>query len=109
MLDVTERVEKGEKLTATTIVRTEEDFEAPFKSVDELALSSTTERGYDHGFGTPYFSHGGDSGAGLYLVENGQVTHKLIGVARQPEPSTKLDHFTRIDADFLAWFDGNTK
>lgn len=108
LTDVTQRVEKGEKLTATTIVRTEEDFEAPFKSVDDLALSSTTDRGYTRGFGTPYFSHGGDSGAGLYLVESGQVTHKLIGIARQPEPDAKLDHFTRIDAELLAWFDENT-
>ena len=109
LTDITQRVEKGEKLTATAIVRTEEEFEAPFKSVDNLALSSTTGRGYAHGFATPYFSHGGDSGAGLFLVENGQVTHKLIGIARQPEPDEELDHFTRVDADFLAWFDDNTQ
>ena len=108
LTDVTQRVEKGEKLTATAIVRKEEDFEAPFKSVDGLELSSTTTRGYEHGLVTPYFSHGGDSGAGLYLVENGQVTHKLIGIARQPEPKEKLDHFTRVDADFLAWLDEHT-
>ena len=107
LTDITPRVEKGEKLTATAIVRTAEEFEAPFKSVDDLALSSTTERGYAHGFGTPYFSHGGDSGAGLFLVENGQVTHKLIGIARQPEPDEDIDHFTRIDADVLQWFDEN--
>ncbi len=107
LTDITQRVEKGEKLTATAIVRTAEEFEAPFKSVDDLALSSTTERGYAHGFGTPYFSHGGDSGAGLFLVENGQVTHKLIGIARQPEPDEDIDHFTRIDADVLQWFDEN--
>ena len=107
LTDITQRVEKGEKLTATAIVRTEEEFEAPFKSVDNLAVASTTGRGYAHGFGTPYFSHGGDSGAGLFLVENGQVTHKLIGIARQPEPDEDIDHFTRIDADFLAWFDDN--
>jgi hypothetical protein len=107
LTDISQQVENGEKLTATTIVRTEEDFEAAFKSVDNLALSSTTDRGYAHGFGTPYFSHGGDSGAGLYLVENGQVTHKLVAVARQPEPDAELDHFTRIDDAFLAWFDEN--
>jgi hypothetical protein len=28
----------------------------------------------------------------------------LIGVARQPEPDRNLDHFTRIDAAFLAWY-----
>jgi hypothetical protein len=105
LTDVTERVEKGEKLSAVAIVREAEEFEAPFKAVSDLTVSSTTNLGYDHGFGTPLFSHGGDSGAGLFLVENGQTTHKMIGVARQPEPDTKIDHFTRIDSAFMSWFD----
>jgi len=105
LTDVTDRLGKGEKLEATAIVRTAEEHEAPFKSVDNLAVSSTTDRGYAHGIATPYFSRIGDSGAGLFLVENGEVTHKLIGVARQPESETNLDHFTRIDAAFLDWLD----
>jgi hypothetical protein len=108
LTDVSARVEKGEKLTATTIVRTAEEHEAPFKSVDKLTLSSTTQSGYLHGFATQYFSHGGDSGTGLFLVENGEVTHKLVGVARQPEQDAQRDHFTRIDANFLDWFHSNT-
>lgn len=104
LTDVSARVEKGEKLEAVAIVRTAEEFEAPFKAVTGLSVSSTTKLGYDHGIGAPIFSHGGDSGAGLFLVENGQPTHKLIGVARQPDPDAKLDHFTRVDADFLDWF-----
>ncbi len=107
LTDVSARVAKGEKLTAATVVRAEEDFEAAFKGVDDLAVTSTTKQGYDHGIATPFFSHGGDSGAGLFLVENGQTTHKLIGFARQPDPDVDLDHFTRVDADFLKWFAEN--
>lgn len=107
LVDVTARIEKGEKVEAVAIVREKEEFEAPFKSVSNLPLKSAVGMGYDHGFSTPIFSHGGDSGAGLFLLENGQVTHKLIAVARQPEPDTKLDHLTRIDAEILDWFTQN--
>jgi hypothetical protein len=107
LVDVTANIEKGEKVEAVAIVREKEEFEAPFKSVPSLPIKSATGIGYDHGFSTPLFSHGGDSGAGLFLVENGQVTHKLIAVARQPEPETKLDHLTRIDAEILDWFNQN--
>jgi hypothetical protein len=109
LTDITERVEKSEKFTAVAIVREEEKPEAPFKAVTGLALRSTTDMGYEHGFGAPLFSHGGDSGAGIFLVENGQPTHKLVGVARQPDPDSGLDHFTRIDRDFLDWFEENTE
>jgi len=63
---------------------------------------ASTSLSFEHGFATPLFTKGGDSGAGLFLVENGQITHQLIGVARQPEPSRSLDHFTRIDASPLS-------
>ncbi|MDF2696485.1 MAG: hypothetical protein K0S65_4868 [Labilithrix sp.] len=91
------------------MVRTKEEPEAPLHMSPQLPLSSTTELGYVYGFGTPYFSNGGDSGAGLFLVENGKPTHKLIAVARQPEPDRDLDHFTRIGAPFLDWYTANTK
>ena len=48
-----------------------------------------------------------NSGASLFLVENGKPTHKLIGVARQPEPERNIDHFSRIDAAFTQWFAEN--
>lgn len=104
LTDVTARVDAGEDVRAAAVVRTAEEPEAPFHVVDGLAVSSTVDYGYLHGFGTPMFSEGGDSGAGLFLVENGKITHALIGVARQPEPARELDHFTRIDADMLAWY-----
>jgi hypothetical protein len=107
LTDVVSRVESGEKLTTSAVVRTAEIPEAPLAMSQYLPLSSTVPYGYTHGFGTPFFSNGGDSGAGLFLVENGATTHKLVGVARQPEPDRNIDHFTRVDAEFLAWFAAN--
>jgi hypothetical protein len=104
LTDVTARVDAGEQLQVAAVVRTAEEPEAPLQQSATMLLSSTVELGYEHGFGTPLFSNGGDSGAGLFLVENGQRTHKLVGVARQPEPTRNLDHFTRVDASFLAWY-----
>lgn len=103
LTDITSRVERGEKLTAVTIVRTDEELEAPFTSVDNLQLRSARELGYTFGFATQQFSKGGDSGAGLFLTENGHTTHKLVAVARNPEPKRQLDHFTRISPEFLKW------
>jgi hypothetical protein len=39
----------------------------------------------------------------MFLVEKGQMTHKLIGVVREPEPERGIDHLTRVDADFIQW------
>lgn len=105
LTDVVAQVESGAKVEATAVVRTDKTPEAPLFTEETMIVSSTVQYGYEHGFGTPIFSKGGDSGAGLFLVENGKITHKLIGVARQPEPERELDHFTRVDAAFLAWYD----
>jgi len=102
LVDATAAVDGG-TAEAQAFVRTQEDIHAPFTFTATMPVSSTVPLGYLVGYGTPMFSKGGDSGAGLFLVENGAPTHKLIGVARQPEPSRGLDHFTRIDADTLAW------
>jgi hypothetical protein len=105
MTDVVAQVEAGTKVEATAVVRTDQTAESPLFTEETMPVTSTVKYGYEHGFGTPMFSKGGDSGAGLFLVENGKITHKLIGVARQPEPERELDHFTRIDAAFLAWYE----
>jgi hypothetical protein len=104
LTDVVAHVEAGEGVIATAVVRTDKVPTAPFFVESPMPVTSTVQYGYEHGFGTPMFSKGGDSGAGLFLVENGQRTRKLIGVARQPEPERDLDHFTRIDPAFLAWY-----
>ncbi|MBX3226721.1 MAG: trypsin-like serine protease [Labilithrix sp.] len=107
LTDVTARVDEGATVKVATAVRQEEEREAPLEAVDGLEVRSTTDMGYDHGFGVPLFSHGGDSGAGFFLVEDGQTTHKLVGVAREPDPDSGLDHITRVDAKVLAWYRAN--
>jgi hypothetical protein len=104
LTDVVARVDAGEDVRAAAVVRTSEQAEAPLHVVGDLAVSSTVGYGYLRGLGTPMFSEGGDSGAGLFLVENGTITHKLIGVARQPDPARGLDHFTRVDSELLSFY-----
>lgn len=104
MTDVSTIVDGGQKVDAIAVIRTAEEAEAPLKHSGVLEVSSAKGFGYQHGFHTPMFSIGGDSGAGLFLLENGKRTHKLIGVARQPEPERDVDHFTRIDATITKWF-----
>ena len=104
LTDVGPRLDAAEALEAAAVVRTAELPAAPLQTSAPVPVTSTTDLGYEHGLGTPMFTNGGDSGAGLFLMENGALTHKLIGVARQPEPARNLDHFTRIDASFLAWY-----
>jgi hypothetical protein len=103
LTDVSARVEDGGKVMAVMMLREYVDSEAPFKLFDVLEISSGVPMGYDHGLVSKFYSKGGDSGAGLFLVENGRRTNQLIGVARQPEPDKNLDHFTRVDAAFITW------
>jgi hypothetical protein len=108
MTDVVANVEAKQPVEAAAIVRMAEKPDAAFAESEHMPVSSTVAYGYEHGFGTPMFSKGGDSGAGLFLVENGKITHKLIAVARQPEPERDLDHFTRLGAPFQSWYAQNT-
>jgi hypothetical protein len=104
MTDISARLAAGEKISAMAVTRTDEEPEAPLQNSQILQVSSAKDLGYEHGFSTPMFSIGGDSGAGLFLVENGKRTHKLIAVARQPEPDRDIDHFTGIDPEITKWF-----
>lgn len=106
LTDVTARVEGDAKVTGAAMVRKFVDVESPFIVVGGLQISSDAENGYDFGLVSKFFSKGGDSGAGLFLVDDGRRTHRLIGVARQPEPDKNLDHFTRVDAAFITWVKG---
>jgi hypothetical protein len=107
LTDATAQVIDGDKLTTATMVRKAELPEAPLGKKSDLALSSTVDYGYDHGFGVPIYSHGGDSGAGMFLIENGTMTHKLVGVEREPDPDRRLDQLTRIETTFIDWVRGN--
>jgi hypothetical protein len=103
LVDVTARVEAGERLMTATVVRTVEEPEAPFKKTADLEVFSTAKIGYTHGYGVPLYSRGGDSGAGMFLVENGRMTHEIIAVEREPDPKRKMDHLTRVDRPFIDW------
>jgi hypothetical protein len=107
LTDVVARVDSG-GVKGAAVVRTEEKVDSGFGPTGPMSVRSAVSYGYEHGFATPIFSKGGDSGAGLFLVEGGKRTKKLIGVGRQPEQARKLDHFTRVDAAFVAWFKAQT-
>ena len=109
LTDVSSRVEGDGTVTGTAMIRAYVDEEAPLKLIGDLKISSGVPFGYEHGLVSKFFSKGGDSGAGLFLVENGKRTHQLIGVARQPEPDQNRDHFTVVDAAFIAWVKNATK
>ena len=108
LTNVVADVEAKKPVQGAAVVRVAQDASATFAPSASMRVSSTAEYGYEHGFGTPMFSKGGDSGAGLFLVEDGKITHKLIGIARQPEPVRDLDHFTRISAAFEQWYLSNS-
>lgn len=103
LFDVSARVDAKKKTMVAGVVRTTERPEAALKKTDALEVSSTIELGYAHGFGVPLYSNGGDSGAGLFLIEKGEMSHKVIGVEREPEPERDIDHLSRVHADFIAW------
>ncbi len=90
LTDVGPRIDAGEELTAGAVTRTDELPEAPLHESAPMPVTSTVDLGYEHGLATPIFTIGGDSGSGLFLVEDGKLTHKLIGVARQPDPERSI-------------------
>jgi len=101
--DVTTLLDAGTAVSGAAIVRAEEKWGTPFGPTPFFPVTSAVELGYDHGISTPLFSKGGDSGAALFLVEGGAITHKIIGVVRQPDPARGLDQLTRVDGELLAW------
>jgi hypothetical protein len=103
MTDVSTQVDSGAKVQVQTIVRTAEEPEAPLHMTGAMPLSSTVKYGYDHGYGVPMYSHGGDSGAGLFLVENGQMSHKVVAIESEPDPDRNLDQLSRVEAAFITW------
>jgi hypothetical protein len=104
LVDVSGMVKGDATILGATMIRKYIDVDAPLTLLTSLETSSAEKFGYEHGLVTKLFSEAGDSGAGLFLLaEKGRKTHQLIGVARQPEPSRSVDHFTRIDADFINW------
>jgi hypothetical protein len=94
--------DRGNSFKGVAVGRSKEQRTAPLVRSTLLTITSGTSAGYTTGLRTPYYSTGGDSGGPLFLVEGGRLTHKVVGVERQPDPAHDADWFTRIDADVLA-------
>lgn len=103
LTDISARLDANQTTLGVAVVRSYVEPEAPLKKTDALPITGTADIGYTHGFSVPLFSAGGDSGGGLFLIEKGQMTHKLVGVIREPEPSRGIDHLTRIEPAFIQW------
>jgi hypothetical protein len=94
--------DRGKTYEGVAVGRSREARTAPLVRSKKVAITSAKDAGYTTGLRTPYFSSGGDSGGPLFLVENGRLTHELVGIERQPEPESDADWFTRIDDEVLA-------
>jgi hypothetical protein len=94
--------DRGISFKGVAVGRSKEQRTAPLVRSTLLSITSGTSAGYTTGLRTPYYSTGGDSGGPLFLVEGGRLTHKVVGVERQPDPAADADWFTRVDAAVLA-------
>jgi hypothetical protein len=97
----------GKTYKGVAIGHKREDPHATLVRSKVMTIKSGKPQGYTNGLRGEYYSEGGDSGGPLFLYENGQVTHKLVGIERQPEPSRNADWFTRIDAKVVSFIDAH--
>jgi len=91
------QVDGGTKFKGVAVGRKLEARNAALVRSKTLNISSGKPAGYTTGLRTETYSEGGDSGGPLFLVRDGKITHELVGVERQPEPSKKIDWSTRTD------------
>lgn len=91
------QVDGGTTLKGVAVGRKYEARTAPLVRSKVLNIESGKPAGYSTGLRTETYSEGSDSGGPLFLVEDGKVTHKLVGIERQREPERNIDWFTRID------------
>lgn len=94
--------DRGASFKGVAVGRSTEQRTAPLVRSTVLSITSGKSAGYTTGLRTPYYSTGGDSGGPLFLVEGGRITHKVVGVERQPDPANDADWFTRVDAAVIA-------
>jgi hypothetical protein len=100
--DIGARADAGERFQAVAVGRAKVERSAALVRSKLLTVRSAKSDGYTTGLATEYYSGGGDSGGGLFLVEDGRPTHKLVGVERNPAPERGVDYFTRVDGALLA-------
>lgn len=91
------QADDGKSFKGVAVGRKYEARTAPLVRSKILTIRSGKSGGYTTGLRTETYSEGGDSGGPLFLVEDGKITHKLVGIERQPEPARNIDWFTRID------------
>lgn len=104
--DIGARADRGERFQGVAVGRARVARDGALVRSQILSVKSAKNDGYPTGLATDYYSEGGDSGGGLFLVENGVVTHKLVGVERNPAPERGVDYFTRVDRALLALIAG---
>ena len=80
---------RGRSYQGVAVGRSREARTAPLVRSTLLTITSGKSAGYETGLHTPYYSTGGDSGGPLFLVEGGQITHKVVAVERQPDPAQR--------------------
>ena len=100
--DIVARATRGEAFSGVAVGRKTESRDGALVRSKPMAIKSSTGEGYAGGLKTKYFSTGGDSGGPLFLLENGQPTHVMVGVERQFDPAVNVDYFTGMDAPVLA-------
>ena len=100
--DIGRRADDGESFQGIAVGRRDESRMSPLVRSKVMGVVTAADTGYTTGIKTTvYYSSGGDSGGPLFLVENGAITHKVVGVERQPDPANRTDYFTRIDGTSL--------
>lgn len=102
LTDIGAAVDRGEIFNAVAVGRAKETPLADVVKTKLLHVSTAASLGYVTGLKTEYYSDGGDSGGGLFPVEDGRTTHKVVGFERQPDPANGFDFFTRVDARLRA-------
>lgn len=103
MTDIGEEADRGRTFRGVAVGRKTQTRRGALVRTEEMRVASGEKDGYTTGLRTPFYSGGGDSGGPLFLVEDGKVTHRLVGVERQPEPSRDADYFTRVDGRVRAF------
>jgi hypothetical protein len=95
--DIGAAADSGRTFRAVAVGRAREARDGALVRSKALTVRSARADGYPTGLRTEYYSFGGDSGGGLFLLDaEGRTTHDVVGFERQPEPP-RLDYFTRVD------------
>lgn len=103
LTDIGALADAGKTFRAVAVGRDREARDGALVKSKPLTVSSARPEGYPTGLKTEYYSFGGDSGGGLFLLDaRGGLTHKVVGFERQPEPERGVDFFTRVDDALVA-------